>query len=603
MAGGPIDAAVSVPVALAGRIVTMDAVGTVLEHGVLYARGGAIIDIRPPTAAPPPGFADVAVTQTRGTLFPGLIELHNHLPYDVLKLWPVPRRYTNRDQWSGTSTLQYRQLISGPMRVLGADPDVVPAIVRYVEMRALLGGTTTSQGVALAKAPGIISHFRGLVRNVESTHDSDLPPATTHIADIDADHFLARLSGRQKLILHLSEGIDTHVHDAFAALHLTDNRWVITDNLIGIHCLALTPPTSPSSPTMAGRWSGHRCRTCCSTARPPTSPLRPPPGSRSRSDRTGRPQAARTRSSNSRSRGSRLAAHVAGTPITDRVLVAMLTTTPARVLGWDAHLGSLEPGKRADLIVVAGVSGDPYAHLVDVTEADLHLVMINGVARVGTSALIGDLVPGLMSPEPVTVAGRHRVLNLAQTTADPDVAALTVHESLTRLQAAPDGPGPPRRRSRHQGGRRVHRRPRPARRLTDREQRHDTTPAPAPARTLDRPQPVRPDPGRAPRQRDHRGRGGRRAPARRGYRRSDRRAPPDQPGPGPADRCRQPDVLHRTGRQPEPATRDPRRTDRTRPTLIPANRRPPGRWSAGSSDQGSVGSLTENGVQIRRRPH
>lgn len=463
MAGGPIDAAVSVPVALAGRIVTMDAVGTVLEHGVLYARGGAIIDIRPPTAAPPPGFADVAVTQTQGTLFPGLIELHNHLPYDVLKLWPVPRRYTNRDQWSGTSTPQYRQLISGPMRVLGADPDVVPAIVRYVEMRALLGGTTTSQGVALAKAPGIISHFRGLVRNVESTHDPDLSPATTHIADIDADHFLARLSGRQKLILHLSEGIDTHAHDAFAALHLADGRWAITDNLIGIHCLALTSTDFAVFADHGGSmvWSplsnlllyGQTADVAAAAAAGVPIALGSdwaPSGSKNALGEL---------------KVARLAAHVAGTPITDRALVAMLTTTPARMLGWDAHLGSLERGKRADLIVVAGVSGDPYARLVDATEADLHLVMINGVARVGTPALIG-----------------------------------------------------------------------PARRLTDREQRMTPTSVPAPARTPDRTQLVRPDPARAPRQRDRRGRGARRAPARRGYHRSCCRAPPDQPGPGPADR-------------------------------------------------------------------
>lgn len=298
---------------------------------------------------------------------------------------------------------------------------------------------------------------------------------------------------------------------------------------------------------------------------------------------------------------ARLAAHVAGTPITDRALVAMLTTTPARMLGWDAHLGSLEPGKRADLIVVAGVSGDPYARLVDATEADLHLVMINGVARVGTPALIGDLVPGLISPEPVTVAGRHRVLNLAQTTADPDVAALTVHESLTRLQAAlgdladpaPDAPA----------GRAAEAVTKAAAAFTTGRAllaasqivNNGMTPRPHLPLHGHLTGPNLSDliPPAAPRQRDHRGRGGRRAPARRGYRRSCCRAPPDQPGPGPTDRCRQPDVLHRTGRQPEPATRDPRRTDRTRPTLIQPIE---GRLDAGqpiARTQGPAGSLTE----------
>ena len=121
---------------------------------------------------------------TGGTVFPGLIELHNHLPYDVLGLWAVPKQYTNRDQWS--SIPEYRQLITGPMAALGADPHLVAAIIRYVELRALLGGTTTSQGVTLSSAPGMVKHFRGLVRNVEAPGEDDLPAAATHIADVDA---------------------------------------------------------------------------------------------------------------------------------------------------------------------------------------------------------------------------------------------------------------------------------------------------------------------------------------------------------------------------------------------------------------------------------
>src|SRR5262249_12532306 len=236
------DPAASPPLALASRIITLDAAATIVDPGVVYCRDGSIVAVQPTSASAPPGFENVAVTQTRGTVLPGMIELHNHLPYDVLPLWQGPKASTNRDQWSAETNPDYHRLVTDPMRILGSDPNLVPAIVRYVEVRALLGGTTTSQGIALAKS-AIISHFRGLVRNVESTHDTQLKPAATHIADIDstdAEHFLARISGSQKLILHLSEGIDAHAHDAFAALHLTDGRWAITDNLIGIHCVALT---------------------------------------------------------------------------------------------------------------------------------------------------------------------------------------------------------------------------------------------------------------------------------------------------------------------------------------------------------------------------
>ena len=62
----------------------------------------------------------------------------------------------------------------------------------------------------------------------------------------------------------------------------------------------------------------------------------------------------------------------------------MATRTPAAMLGWDTQLGSLEAGKRADLLVIAGATGDPHTRLVDATEADLRLVMIDGIPRMGT---------------------------------------------------------------------------------------------------------------------------------------------------------------------------------------------------------------------------
>jgi len=111
-------------------------------------------------ASPPPGFENISIIKTRGTIYPGLIELHNHLSYNILKLWDVPKSYTNRDQWSGTPT--YQKLISGPMKVLSQTPGYLPAIVRYVECKCLLSGVTTSQGIALYSNQGIVRYYRGM---------------------------------------------------------------------------------------------------------------------------------------------------------------------------------------------------------------------------------------------------------------------------------------------------------------------------------------------------------------------------------------------------------------------------------------------------------
>jgi cytosine/adenosine deaminase-related metal-dependent hydrolase len=423
--------------ALSGRVVTMNGAGLVLDRGVVYGRAGSIVDVRPVGDPPPAGFEQVARVATRGTLFPGLIELHNHLPYDVLGLWQVPRRYGNRDQWSGSSTADYHRLITGPMQVLGVDPALVAAIVRYVEVRCLLGGTTTSQGVTLSSAPGIIRHFRGLVRNVESTGDPDLPPAATHIADIDAadaQRFLARISTGQRMILHLAEGTNLPAHNHFAALQFSPNQWAITANLVGIHCVALTDADFAVMAAHGGSmvWSplsnlllyGQTSQLGAARARHLPVALGSdwaPSGSKNLLGEL---------------KVARLAAPLAGAAdVRDEDLVAMATRVPAEMLGWDAHLGSLEAGKRADLHVVAGTAGNPFSRLIDATEADLRLVMIDGIPRMATRALMAHLGAS-GGTETILVGGRERLLNLTQITADPEVEAISVTEAISRLTRA-----------------------------------------------------------------------------------------------------------------------------------------------------------------------
>ena len=87
--------------AIRGRIVTMDAAGTVLADGVVYiarCRHRRRAPGRPGAARP--GSRPSAACAPAGTVYPGLIELHNHLSYNCLQLWQVPRPFTNRGQWS-----------------------------------------------------------------------------------------------------------------------------------------------------------------------------------------------------------------------------------------------------------------------------------------------------------------------------------------------------------------------------------------------------------------------------------------------------------------------------------------------------------------------
>ena len=130
---------------LKGRIVTLNASSTVIDEGRLAIRRGKIVAVLDPGDAVPAGFATAPELDTGSTLYPGLIDLHNHFAYNVLPLWKVPKEYSNRTQWPGHR--EYKSNISLPIRAMAGHSPTARAIVRYVEAKALIGGTTTGQGI------------------------------------------------------------------------------------------------------------------------------------------------------------------------------------------------------------------------------------------------------------------------------------------------------------------------------------------------------------------------------------------------------------------------------------------------------------------------
>jgi hypothetical protein len=116
-----------------------------------------------------------------------------------------------------------------------------------------------------------------------------------------------------------------------------------------------------------------------------------------------------------------------------RELVAMVTREAAGLLGWERVVGAIEEGKRADLIVVEGTSGDPYQQLIRAKESDLVLVMINGVGRFGDATLMRKL--GLAG-EAITIGGARRMLFLAHPAEDPLTQNLTLAGASDRLTRA-----------------------------------------------------------------------------------------------------------------------------------------------------------------------
>jgi cytosine/adenosine deaminase-related metal-dependent hydrolase len=425
----------------------MDADRSVVDDGVVYVENGLITAVQPASAPPPASCADLTPVDTGATLFPGLIELHNHLPYNVLPLWQVPKKYGNRGQWGGSSNPDYHRLVTGPMTVLGQSAELMPAVVRYVEAKALVNGTTTSQGIALFSDAGARRLYRGVVRTVEATGDPALPEAVSRIADVDAadaQRFLARLNQGKRLLLHLAEGVDQAAREHFLALEYAPGKWAINENLVGIHCTALQAEdfARMADNGAAMVWS-------------PLSNLLLYGGTAdvAAAKKAGLTMGLGSDWSVSGSKGllgelkaARLAGAAAGGVFTDAELVAMATCDAAKILRWDRALGTLAAGFKADVTAVTGTSGDPYTTLIDATDEDLAVVVVDGVARYGRTALMKALRPragGALETGVAGIPATHAV-DLARDDPDPAVgnleladAAAIIAKALSALSAGP----------------------------------------------------------------------------------------------------------------------------------------------------------------------
>ncbi|HTL09177.1 MAG TPA: amidohydrolase family protein [Chitinophagaceae bacterium] len=425
----PIDLMDGPQFALRGRIVTMNKTRDVIDDGVMYVDKGRIAAIAPHGAAAPEGFKDVAIINTRSTIYPGLIELHNHLSYNILKLWNVPATYTNRNQWAGIK--EYRRLISGPMNVLGRTPGCVEAVVRFVECKCLMAGVTTSQGIALFSNSGIQKYYRGVVRNVENTDDADLPESLDKISDVEAHSaakFFERLKRQSCLLLHLCEGTDENAHKHFTDLQLKNGHWAITDALAGIHCVALNEEDYKIMKQARASvvWSplsnlllyGKTADVKAAVKNDITIGLGSdwsPSGSKNLFGEC---------------KVARLVSREMGIFDNDSDILALATIEAAKILKWDHELGSIEAGKRADCMLMTGVTGDPYQQFLTRSEAAISLVIINGIPRYGYASLMKKFEK---EKEDITVGKRKYQLFLQQSSADAAVGALGLQAAVDKL--------------------------------------------------------------------------------------------------------------------------------------------------------------------------
>lgn len=413
---------------LVGRIITMDETATIHRRGAVCIEADRIAAVVADPTHVPEAFAGLSPIDTGGTIYPGLIELHNHLSYNFLPLWTVPKTYTNRNQWREHEP-DYKVSISMPAKIIGGNVDVdyPRSIARFVECRSLLGGTTTTQGLS---AGGGAKWYEGLTRNVEAPRDAAFPAAggqTLDYAPAEIESkLLPALQKDRPFFYHLSEGTDQDARQRFLDLEYSPNCWAIDPDLIPIHCVALQQGDFQKLRSAAGMvWSplsnlllyGKTADVAAAKA-------------------AGIPIALGSDWSPSGSKNllgelkiARIVGDHLGGLFTPEELARMVTSVPAAMLGWQGQVGAVQRGLKADLLILHGDCSDPYEQLIYARENDIVAVLINGRPRYGR---LGFLDFDAKHQERFVVGGRDYALDLTEAANDP-LAGLSLGTAVAKL--------------------------------------------------------------------------------------------------------------------------------------------------------------------------
>lgn len=392
---------------VSGDLVTMNEAREFIPNGRLCLSGNTIAAVLRAGDPLPSGFELAPVVQTNGTIYPGLFDLHNHLPYNHIPLWKVTERFSTRIEWQNIG--EYYPAVRAPFSLLNAnkkDHSYIPAVIRVAECRGLFGGVTTGHGMAL-KNKGF---YAGFMRNVENPLTEELPAVSSYTADFDDKELANMLSWTQAgkpFIYHLAEGVGVYGETVFRQLEQTPKG--LNPHLVCIHAVGIPADGWDAMKAVAGIvWSptsnlllyGETCNVAEAKKRGIPIAIGADWSPSGCKNLLGELKVARA-----------VSKHLGGV-LSDADLVAGVTCVPAKMIGWDGRLGSLEAGKWADLLILEGRGGDPYARMLRAKETSIRAVVIDGRVRLGEVS--GLVIADPLSTEVVAIGGKAYVVDLGE---------------------------------------------------------------------------------------------------------------------------------------------------------------------------------------------
>jgi cytosine/adenosine deaminase-related metal-dependent hydrolase len=410
--------------ALRGTLITP---GGIVENGTVVIQQNKITAAGAKVKVP----ANTIVIDTHGVIAPGLIDLHNHLTYNVFPRWRPIEEFGSRYDWQQKPI--YQALIESPHAAMVAD-GLECEMERYAEVKAISEGETATVG-SLANACSM-----GLARNLDTEDEwhvaynvFPLQMTETELAPIRqklANHQL------HAFLIHLSEG--GH-QDASAAreFEMMKGRGLLVPGVLLIHGVALQPANyvemaahnvnliwSPRSNLELYGSTADVAAAKNAHVKIALSPDWSPTGS------TGLLAELNYAAAWNDTQTPHL--------FTDRELVAMATSIPADLIGASDRLGALEPGHDADLLVIkpeGNAKQDAYWTLTHATAAQVMLVMVGGEPLYGDPDVLEKTGPSRPS-EKINVCGSSKTLLFTGLHGQVDAADETWAHTASILQTA-----------------------------------------------------------------------------------------------------------------------------------------------------------------------
>lgn len=388
--------------------------------------------------------AGATVIDTKGIVFPGLIDAHNHVLYDVFDEtdWSPPggTPYDHANQWQAAPTYKafktnkYAPMI-GSIASGGGDLDC--EMNKYSEVKALLAGTTSMVG-----HNGAANCYESVIRTLGS-NDSDFgvdDGVSTNALGVgslpDMDSGTWKDAG--SYVIHVAEGKPgSSIYSEFTQL---ESKGFLTSKTVIVHGTALAAADFKKM-AMAGTklvWSPRSNVVLYGT----TTDI---PAARTAGvDIALAPDWSLSGSVNILDELRYASAWDKakwGSILAPKELVEMVTIRPAKILALDKWVGTIEVGKYADLMVIGGDATKPYDALLAVTPRDVRMTMVNG------RILYGDEVLQKAAPttpcEGIPICGRPKFICVAEpasaTVKKLDQTLAMIESALEGYTFKPDG--------------------------------------------------------------------------------------------------------------------------------------------------------------------